>query len=65
MNGEWAYFKSRFTKEQCDFILEEGLKLPSKKASMGASNEIFDDDYRRSEIRFIHQEPKFQFLFDE
>ncbi len=65
MNGEWAYFKSRFTKEQCDFILEEGLKIPSKKASMGVSDEIFNDDYRRSEIRFIHQEPKFQFLFDE
>lgn len=65
MNGEWCYFKSRLTKDQCQFILEEGLKIAPSKASMGQDGNVLDDQYRRSDIRFIYQEPKFQFLFDD
>jgi PKHD-type hydroxylase len=64
MNGEWAYFKSWFTKEQCDYILSEGLKLPSQDATMGHGGNVINDT-RRSKIRFIQKENKtFEFLFD-
>jgi PKHD-type hydroxylase len=66
MNGEWCYYKKRFSKEQCDFILEEGLKLPAQDATLGVGGESQDNSYRRSKIRFIQQsDSKFQFLFDD
>ena len=34
MRGEWAYFDKHFTKQQCDWIITEGLKLPGKKANL-------------------------------
>jgi hypothetical protein len=45
MNGEWCYFKSRLTKEQCGFVLEEGLKIAPSKATMGRDGNIQDDQY--------------------
>jgi len=68
MIGEWCYFKSKFTPELCKDILDQGLLLPSKKAVMGVdvNNPIVNNEYRRSEIRFIEKNNnKFQFLFDE
>lgn len=69
MKGEWCYFKSYFTPEQCDKILQDGLQLPSQNAKLGVSgmSEYSNDDYRKSKIRFIQQEnhPQFQWLFDE
>jgi PKHD-type hydroxylase len=68
MRGEWCYFKSAFTQEECEYILKEGLKLPSKKAVMGVSevNALTDEKYRRSDIRFIlKSHTKFEFLFDK
>jgi len=65
MNGEWCYFKSRLTKQQCDYILEEGLKLPAQKGQMGVSDSIVNENYRKSDIRFIHQQQRFDFLFDD
>jgi PKHD-type hydroxylase len=69
MKGEWCYFKSYFTPEQCDKILQDGLELPAQDAKLGVAgmSEYSNDDYRKSKIRFIQQEnhPQFQWLFDE
>jgi PKHD-type hydroxylase len=66
MIGEWAYFKSRFTKEQCDYILQEGLKLPAQDATLGVQGVHTDSQFRKSKTRFIHDtDLKFSFLFDE
>ena len=66
MKGEWAYYKSIFTPEACNKILEDGLKLPVKDASLGVIGENTRDDYRRSKVRFIQKyDPTFEWLFDE
>jgi PKHD-type hydroxylase len=69
MKGEWCYFKSYFTPEQCSKILEDGLKLPAQDAKLGVAGMSEHDpgDYRKSKIRFIQQanHPQFQWLFNE
>ena len=69
MRGEWCYFKSYFTPEQCVKILSDGLKLPAQDAKLGVAgmSEYSNDEYRKSKIRFIQQanHPQFQWLFDE
>ena len=67
MIGEWCYFKGYFTPEQCNQIIEDGLKLPSKDAVLGVdeSNLSVNKDYRRSQVRFIQKyDPTFTWLFD-
>jgi len=68
MNGEWCYFRSRFSKEDCDKILNLGLQIEPKESSLGVAglNENQNTDYRRSKVRFIQSDnTDFQFLFDE
>lgn len=67
MRGEWAYYKSYFTPEQCNQILEDGLKLPVRDATLGVStsNLSVNKDYRRSQVRFIQKtNTDFTWLFD-
>lgn len=52
MNGEWAYYRSHFTPEECQKILNDSASVPSQKANMGVDGRI-GDDYRRSEIKFL------------
>jgi PKHD-type hydroxylase len=66
MQGEWCYFKSIFTKSECDLILNAGLKIPDQKAKMGVDSLATDSSYRKSNIRFIKKEnAQFNFLFDK
>lgn len=66
MKGEWCYFKSKFSKEECEWIINEGLKIPDKNATIGKDGlDLVDDSVRRSKVRFIHKESKFEGLFDE
>lgn len=66
MKGEWAYFNSHFTPEQCDKILSDSSLLPSQKANMGVSGEVKDNEYRKSEIKFLMKnDTKFTWLYDE
>ena len=65
MRGEWCYYKKYFTKEHCDWIITEGLKLPGKKASLGVDGLASNNDYRKSNIHFINGDQKqFEWLFD-
>lgn len=66
MKGEWCYFKSYFNDEQCEKILNDGLKLPSQDAKLGVDGDFQDDKFRKSKIRFINKSnPEFKWLFDE
>jgi PKHD-type hydroxylase len=67
MRGEWCFFKSIFTPDECDLILREGMKIPSQRAVMGPDTPIKDESYRRSDIRFIRktENPNLEFLFDK
>jgi PKHD-type hydroxylase len=65
MLGEWCYYKEYFSPEVCSKILDLGLKLPSKEASMGVDGSVKANEYRRSKIRFIDKNNfDFAFLFD-
>jgi PKHD-type hydroxylase len=65
MRSEWCYFKQYFSKEQCDQIIQEGLKLPAQRANLGVNGLASNDKYRKSTVRFITQEHKqFEWLFD-
>lgn len=66
MKGEWCYFKSYFSPEVCDKILELGLQLPKQSATLGVEGKSVDTQYRKSQTRFILKEQtQFNFLFDE
>ena len=66
MKGEWCYYTNRFSKEQCELIINEGLKLPGQKAALGVNGEGENNDYRKSNIHFIKREHiQFAWLFDE
>ena len=65
MKGEYCYFKQYFTPEQCKKIIDLASTLPSQQGHMGVDNAITNQDYRRSEIRFIgNNDQRFDFLFD-
>ena len=67
MKGEWSYWSGAFTPDECAKILEDGLKIESKDASLGVSgmSETTDTSYRRSKTRFIYSnDPTFEWLFD-
>lgn len=67
MNGEWCYFKSYFSKQQCEDIINAGMALPSQDAHVGVNGaEGVDFANRRSKIRFINRgDWRFQSIFDE
>jgi PKHD-type hydroxylase len=66
MKGEWCYFRGHFTPEQCNKILEDGLKLNSRKANLGVSGENSNDTIRRSDVRFLlKSDPTFDWLYDD
>jgi len=65
MKGEWCYFKSYFSKEQCEKIINDSLIIPSQDALVG-TNDFASKNYesRRSIIRFINSEDwRFSELF--
>lgn len=65
MKGEWCFYPSYFTPDECNKILELGLQLPSQDATMGVGGEVKMSEYRRSKIRFIQQsDTNFTWLFD-
>ena len=68
MKGEWCFFEKGFSAQECDIILEEGLKLPAQDATLGVSgmSDHSDSSYRRSKIRFIQSNnSNFEWLFDK
>jgi PKHD-type hydroxylase len=65
MRGEWCYFKSHFTPDECNTILQIGLTLPEQDATIGVEGAIVDKDVRKSKIRFIQKNDiRFEWLFD-
>jgi len=68
MKGEWCYFKSYFTKQECEKIINDALKLPSQDAVVGVNgiSTALDTSIRKSKVRFISdKDPNFTWLFDK
>ena len=66
MKGEWCYFKSYFSKEMCERIINEVQVLPTQDGYIGTDGgEGVDYNYRRSKIRFIGSgDWRYQYIFD-
>lgn len=65
MLGEWCYFKSHFSKSECEQILELSKDYEEQESTIGTgtSNKI-DTKYRRSKLKFIQEsDPNFSSLF--
>lgn len=66
MRGEWCYFKSYFTTEECNTILQVGLTLPEQDATIGVEGAIVNSETRKSKVRFIQKNDiRFEWLFDK
>lgn len=67
MRGEWCYFKSYFTKQQCDKMVETIQKRPHKDAQIGVNGTIAtDSSFRKSKIRFVNKsDAELGYMFDE
>lgn len=64
MKGEWCYFKSHFSKEYCDLILDKTKDFEFKKAFIGETGQTKNDNYRKSDITWIY-EHQFPDLYQE
>jgi PKHD-type hydroxylase len=67
MRGEWCYFKSYFTPEQCQRIVDVALSRPAQEAKIGTNEGIqADNEFRRSNIRFVNKgDLELDYMFDE
>lgn len=67
MRGEWCYFKSYFTKQQCDKMVETIQKRPHKDAQIGVNGTVTaDSSFRKSKIRFVNKgDAELGYMFDE
>jgi len=67
MKGEWCYFKSHFSAEYCQHIIDTALRREPSEAQIGTKDGIQkDDSFRRSNIRFVNKgDAELDYLFDE
>jgi PKHD-type hydroxylase len=67
MRGEWCYFKSYFTPEQCQHLISVATQRPASEAQIGTDAGIRpDDSFRRSSIWFVNRgDAELGYLFDD
>lgn len=54
MKGEWCYYKSYFSREYCNFILEKSKDLKFKKANLGEDGLTNNGEYRKSDVTWLY-----------
>lgn len=64
MNGEWCYFKSYFSAEYCNQVINESKTLTFKRANLGENGLSSNNDYRKSEVTWLYPQ-NFPHLYDE
>ena len=66
MIGEWCYYESFFSPQQCDDILKLGLQIEPVESVIGiAGGKLVKHEMRKSVIRWIQSKDKhFEQLFD-
>lgn len=66
MKGEWAYYKSKYTKEQCEFIMNVAKSRPANDATMGVDGKGDTTNYRKSKVRWVYpNDTQLAYLFDD
>lgn len=64
MKGEWCYYKSYFSKDYCNSILEKSKDLEFKRANLGKDGFTLNNDYRKSEVTWLYPQ-EFPDLYNE
>lgn len=54
MKGEWCYFKSYFSVEYCNNIVEKTRDFSFKKANLGEDGFTTNNDYRKSDVAWLY-----------
>jgi len=66
MRGEWAYYKNKYSKEQCDFITNVAKSRPANDAQMGVDGKSQLSNYRKSKVRWVYPgDNQLAFLFTD
>ena len=60
MKGEWCYYKSFFTHEECELIISQCKQLIPNKGSIGLYNTC-ESNIRKSQIAFFNKDMKFKY----
>jgi PKHD-type hydroxylase len=53
MNGEWCYYKSYFSSDYCNSILEKSKDLPFQTANLGENGLTTNKDHRKSDVTWL------------
>lgn len=64
MRGEWCYYKSYFSPEYCNSIIEKSKNLTFQKANLGENGLSLNNDYRKSDVTWLYSQD-FPDLYDE
>ena len=65
MRGEWCYFESHFSKQECEDIIAKAKNLPTEKGRTGNASAGEFTDIRRSKVSWIHSStPELAHYFD-
>lgn len=65
-NGEWCYYRSYFTKEECEKIIRDASQLPKEAAKVGGGTICgTNPKVRKSRVSFLQaNDPRFTYIFD-
>lgn len=64
MKGEWCYFKSYFSKDYCNSIIEKSKDFNFQEANLGDNGLTINDGYRKSRVTWIYPND-FPQLYDD
>ena len=56
MKGEWCYFKSYFSADECKSILERSKELTFREATLGEGGDTENSGHRRSKVAWVYPE---------
>ena len=64
MKGEWCYFKSHFSKDYCNSIIEKSKDFDFKKGNISEDGLTINEGYRKSDVTWLYPQD-FPDLYDE
>lgn len=64
MQGEWCYYKSYFSADYCNSIIEKTKYFPFESANLGENGLTLNNNYRKSDVTWLLPDD-FPDLYDE
>lgn len=64
MQGEWCFYKSYFSKDYCDSIIEKTKSFTFQAANLGENGLTSNNNYRKSDVTWLYPQ-HFPDLYNE